>query len=697
MSTNHANIIYRKNQLWLSEAYILANTTGLNAEYMRVAARPRYKQSVRPCEQAQEFLPDTNKAWRWAKVNGVFYYCYDNIPDKAPSMYRSQLPTKHELLELLNDSKKVAQVSSIELYIKGHLNEHYSQYLHCFGDCSKTQQQNLAKACALVDGTVSYIKETSYDLKKNNLFFDLSEVFKKEDYAYIPHNYRCLKNKIKEVMDGTAISEVIWLPRADNKLALKYDDAEVESWVIQLRDMGQNYTNSYIIRKIEEVCNLSEKPVPSTRWIGGIMEKHRTNFLTAQTRFGDKSSHGNMYKGYVPMANALFAGDCWQVDATRFNIIGHKASEDRVGEKKSKTSQYIFFIAVRDVHSGDIIGYDFDYSENRWTYVNALAMAVKETGYLPYELVFDRFPGHNTEEFKNLVSDMEARKVKVTFGHKTTAKQRLERHFGTLQTVFMQDSNYYYGQGIKSRRRYAHRSEQYLTAIRKQAKKDGFDFDAAVQEASTIVEKYRSTALADYSRKYATITKTPKQLHDDCKKPNVTEIDQKQFSYLFGLKKLLPVKHEGLFITEIHKTEFLYRTTDYNIISNYSHVIMCYDLEDLSFCHLYENNNSPLKKYLGIAHEEIRAQGFGPDAQWGKVAKQQAILASLQQARMEDVEYRKAVGDDIVTLLTPGTSSKDEYNNAESTYLNTQVMTVVSNSTGSKSNEDWEAEIRSEY
>ena len=684
MQTLQPNIIIKKGAPWLQQDYLLQQLPDLNDTYLRVKARPVYKESVSKCFQDNDILPDTGKAWRWAKLNGTFYYAYDNIPDKAPACYKSNLPSRAELLNL---TKKTATPAVfLPGDFKAFISDNYTQYLHCYGDCSKQQQQKLATACAVLDYSSQYITATGYDVKKNTLFIDISNTIQEEDLSYIPKNFRRLKEKILKALDGEQVNKLITLPRADNKNASTYNEEEVESWVYHLRDMGQNYTNSFIIRKVWEMCRLNEKPEPSERWIGTIMEKYKMKYLTAGNRFGDKNSLTNSYKGYVPMANALFAGDCWQVDATRFNIIGHKADD--------KSIKYLFIVVIRDVHSGDIVGYDFDYAENRWVYTNALAMAVKTTGYLPWELVLDRFPGHNSEEFTNLIADLRNRKVKVTITSKTTGKQRLERHFGTLQTVFMQDSAFYYGQGIKSRRRYAHRSEAYLAAQRKRATAEGFNYDAAVDEASKIVEKYRHTPLNEYSHKYKSIAKSPAQLHQDCEKPNVRYVEPSTYAYLFGLKKVL--KHNsGLFTTEIFKTQFLYRTTDFKVISNYAEMLVVYDLEDLSFCHLYENSLDPLKKYLGTAQEEIPALGFGPDAQWASVTRQQAIIKHINEERQQELLHRKAVGDDIVTLLTPGYSNKDDYSNAESTYINAQVSAPAM--WKAQDDDGYEADVRDEY
>ncbi|TSE08651.1 transposase family protein, partial [Aquimarina algiphila] len=159
--------------------------------------------------------------------------------------------------------------------------------------------------------------------------------------------------------------------------------------------------------------------------------------------------------------------------------------------KDDKSKGFLFVIAVKDVHSGDILGYSFDYSENRWSVTNALKMAVENTGYLPYEIVADRFPGHNTKEVKALTHNLSLMGVKMTVTHKATGKPHVERGFGTIQSVFMQESKYYYGEGIQSRRASAHRSPEYLKEIRKESRKEGFGLTEAYNESQHIIEAFR--------------------------------------------------------------------------------------------------------------------------------------------------------------------------------------------------------------
>ena len=63
-------------------------------------------------------------------------------------------------------------------------------------------------------------------------------------------------------------------------------------------------------------------------------------------------------------------------------------------------------------------------------------------------------------------------------------------------------SYYDYGEGIKSTRPSAHRTEEYLKLATKQAKAAGFDFEKAIQETHSIVSAYRNTPLCEYRNNF---------------------------------------------------------------------------------------------------------------------------------------------------------------------------------------------------
>jgi hypothetical protein len=665
MQINKADILIRKEKgikvLWLSEAFLLSCCAGLSDTFLRTKARFTYRQSVSPCMRDNSILPDTGTAWRWAKIDGRFYYSYSNIPDKSPANYKSKLPTCNELLELHYKVDKENSLCDIETHVRNVVNDIYKNYLPAYRNCTPIQQNNLAKAASFIEAIVFYIRNNEIDIRKNELFIQLAALVENEDYKYLPKNFRKLKEKILEANTGIAIAEVIKLPRAGNTNAGVFSsDSQLIGMIYQLAGMQQNFSHSFVIRKIQTVCALIGKETPSNRWIGSVLESHNLKFLTAKDRYGSKGRHGAIYSGYIPIEGALFAGDAWQIDGTRFNIIDHKTDDGKA---------FLYVVVVRDVHSGDALGWHFSHSEDHTTVLHALRMAVKETGYLPYEIVCDRFPGHNTEQMINFFEELTQRGIKITVAHKATGKAQQERWFGTLQTVFMQESNYYYGEGVKSRRRFSHRSVEYVSKVRKEAHKEGWDFDKASNHANEIVESYRNTNLSFYSRKHQNIDKSPAQLHAESEKPNVLLLNEAEITYLFGIKKTVSLKNDGLIKTEIFKTEYYFRTKDYSIISKYPKVIMCYDLEDLSHIHLYAPGKKVLSLYLGTAYNNEKAQVFGPNAQFNQLAKQKQIIAEIEEKKAQELsQYRQASGFDA-NLLMAGIAPKGNYESAETGYL----------------------------
>ena len=467
---------------------------------------------------------------------------------------------------MLDQFKKICkskEAGSLETRFKAHLKKVSKQYWEFYTDVNDIQRMALSKACSVLDFILD--EKENYPGTANKIYKDLSPILSDLDLQYIPHNYLKLKEKIT-ILETTdqSIVDIIHLPRVGNNYAEIYNDAEVFSWVMQLRSMPQNYSNEHIIRKVTEMCEMTVKRQPSRRWYGqNIFELPKTKFLTGEKRFGSSSRKSHIYKSYIPAQSALFAGDCWEMDATRVNFIAHEADD--------KTERFLFVVAVRDVHSGDVLGYSFDYAENHVVYLEAMKMAVQNAGYLPYEWITDRFPGHNTPQMTDMFERMEALGVEITFSSNPNQKAGIERWFRTLQSVFFMDSKYFYGEGIKSRADYAHRAPEYLKRIKKEAKKTGWDLQQNIDEASVRIEKYRNTRFSYYSRKHAKVHYSPRQLHELSEKPHVNFVSQSTISMLFDMRKEITIKHDGKIMTEIVNVKFEYviSPANYDIISNY--------------------------------------------------------------------------------------------------------------------------------
>lgn len=663
MNFKYNDIIIRQtNTVWISQRLLLS-VADISDAYLR-RIRSSYKKSVQPCYRHHNILPENGKSWRYGKINNQFYYELKNLPNRSPNFIRDLFGNSQELIKNYNNYINNNQKSNLEYHFNKYQKKVYKDYLSFYLECTTVQQKSLSIACALLEGCIQWIDDQNIDLSKNKVFKDYCELLEKYDIRYLPKNYRKFKEKVIEVIShGTPIVEVISLPRSGNNNALTHIDEEVQSWAIQLRSMGQNYSNDAIIRRVRHLCLLTGKAVPSRRWFGqNIFEKHHTKFITAVTRFGSGERGAYLYEGYIPMKNALFAGDCWHVDATRMNLIAHKTKN---GDKK-----HLFIIAVRDVHSGDVLGYNFDYKEDRWSVISAVKMAVIESGYLPYQIVFDRFPGHNTEEVKRLFAQLEQMGVKVTISHEAKSKARLERWFSTSQSVFMDSSEYYYGEGVKSKRLNAHRSPDYLKEARKKAGKEKFDLHDAWRESQLIVEAYRSTPFSYYSRKYKSINQSPKILHAESDKPHVKFLKDWQISMLFGFKKKKKMSNLGLISTEIQGSTFHYKIEDYNIISRVPEVILSYDLNDLSKVHIFKKNKDKkhLLIHLCVAHSFEEVQTYSPQAEFNRIATEKARIKEINEKRAAELAKHTPVYDEVSHLMGRFTI-KDESETADTIRL----------------------------
>ncbi|MEG0927230.1 transposase [Chryseobacterium sp.] len=625
--------------IWLSERLIV-DACGLDDKYLKVA-RIRYKKTVRPCDlsKAKEFMPDSGKSWRWGKQSGQFYYCLNNIPNKSPKHYRNMLGDTEALLDAYKTACNSKEESSLENRFKKHLKRVSCQYSEFYKDANDIQRAALSKACAVLDFILD--EKEDYPGTANKIYKDLSLILSALDLQYIPHNYLKLKEKIT-VLETTeqSIVDIIHLPRVGNSNAEMYTDPEVFSWVLQMYSDDSTFSQEHIIRKVTQMCELTLKKAPSRRWYGQtIFEDSKTQFLTGLKRYGANSRKSYMHRSYIPMQNALYAGDCWEMDATRVNMIAHKAEDG--------SERYINVVAVRDVHSGDVLGYSFDYSENHVVYLEAMKMAVQNAGYVPYEWVTDRFPGHNTPQMTDLFERLESLGVKMTISTKANDKAKIERWFRTLQSVFYMDSKYFYGEGIQSRAKYAHRSAEYLKRIKKEAKNQGWDLQKNIDETSTHIEKYRHTNFSAYSRKHKNVHQSPAQLHEYSEKPHVSILSESTISMLFGLRKPVTLKNNGQIATEIVGVDFHYMISPayYDIIKNYhgKQVVMTYDLNDLSIAFLWEKNGTLLKS-LCEAELFEKPVGKGPNKDMsaiGKAKERAKVIAELR-----DQELDSMIGED---------------------------------------------------
>ena len=96
--------------VWVSQQLVVERC-GVSEGELRMTARKRYKTALPPSwrEKAggQEFYLGriAGASWRWGRKNGQYYYDVDTIPNRQPTCYRDRLPSKEELIALVDEHR----------------------------------------------------------------------------------------------------------------------------------------------------------------------------------------------------------------------------------------------------------------------------------------------------------------------------------------------------------------------------------------------------------------------------------------------------------------------------------------------------------------------------------------------------------------------------------------------------------------
>lgn len=645
MNVNTGDIINYQANIYLRDEYIIA-TAGVSAGYLRVAKSRANNGS--------------SQSWQNVELHNQTYYKYVDIPAST----RCKMPTRDHLMMLA-----VKYNNDIENVVLAAKEETYKMFVGLYeGD------QDLAVAAALIHEANKYVINHKVAFSKSAFFDELADEIKLLQLKHLPKTWRNVRDKVQEYYNGTKITEVIFAKnKGNNNNAQFANNDTIQSWLMDMMESPKNYSAAFIHRRVSLMGLQESIKTPSERWISDYLASPEVQYLTHQ-RYGSGSRFGQKHRAYTPFKSAVFAGDCWQIDGTRVNIIDHKGTYINKEGKKITGQKFLYIIAVRDVMSGMVLGWEYCYQENADAVINALAMAVRTAGYIPYEFIYDRFPGHQTDEWQSIEMEMRAIGTKMTVAYSADGKPHIERWWSTLQDVFMMESDLYYGQGVKSTRRHAHRGKEYVQSMRNWATKNHFNYDDACQETDKIINAYLNTAFSTYSRKFKTITQSPMELHAACDKPNTYPIADHTWCYLFGLKKGVSVSNL-MIQTQIDNVQYYYGIDDCDVIARYTGVKLtnCFDYEDLSTVHLYDG-----AEYIGSFGEIEPAQQYGPNKDMRAVGKMKSIATKVEEdrkakrAKIKEVEFTEVEIDteaSEVNMMQGGVIPKYSYESAETAFL----------------------------
>jgi hypothetical protein len=503
------------------------------------------------------------------------------------------------------------------------------------GELRERQLKCLARAATVLDEVVEWYETKGLKWKDSSGYDIATKWIAEHQKLYFPLKYLPMnKTRFKEKIDlmvkeNYAGHEVIKLPRADNDHKVKFDDTvkkEILSLVVRQMISGKGWSNQQIIRMVMRRYMMWEEMVPSEATVRRLMNLPKTQAIVNSVRFDDGSKKKQKWRTSTPLARAMFAGDCWEMDGTKVQWDGFEVD----GVRRS-----LYIVACRDVYSGAYLGWSYGLAENSDMYWEALRMAVEITGTLPYELRVDRFS--KTNELETLFEKMQKMGMKYTEGKVSTSKAMMERGFKTLQEVFESQEKMWIGEGIPSGDENSRPTAQYLQGSRKRLKSEGWDWDKAWTTHNELMIRYNSVKFSEYSKRFKSIEQSPMQLYETCEKPDTVKLEIWDKPALFWAEQTREIKNyqlqferrgEGTIIFDLNDVQYAH------IHTHYPKVTVRYDKETLEEVMIFDPKTD---KHLATIKRFEKIQLYGKDAEFGRnqdyQTKRKELQAELKKQR----------------------------------------------------------------
>lgn len=389
MNIQNGDIVIKTFQqtstMWVSERFICNMIgDGMN-EYLRTKGRSNYKLSVSPCHRSKDILPDTGKAWRYARINGQFYYDFDRIPDRKDTRYRSRLGNRDELLHAMDELVAAEQryseqcaIRGVEDYVRARIRNTdilRFRYYEINGVCkyNKDKAKELAEAIAWARS----IKE----LVANGGYKDFGYRTKEDFYK------ACAQILHKKKLEGFAVTtggslrkKLVYFPadeteqydffvsgRYGNDNARKIgkcklvdeETGEIKRFDIHealILKLWMNFGSSAKESKIDlwnryerDIAYLGEKALSYSTFCH-YTNMYNTRLKTYRERHGWKA-FASTFLSYIPTENLRYGNSLWCADGSGTLAYSYL---DRTGKLRSMR---LYIIMVTDVATGKIVGW----------------------------------------------------------------------------------------------------------------------------------------------------------------------------------------------------------------------------------------------------------------------------------------------------------------------------------------------------
>ncbi len=535
-----------REQLWISQRLVVVELN--NSDGLLRKNRTKYKNSVPACDLAKskEFLPDSGKAWRWGKNRHGYYYCYDNIPDRKPTYYRSKLGTEQELKDALN-ALKGRQKDSLKEYAKREMllnalsavkNTDIRYYMY---DADFLFSQQEAKSMAEAVSWCRYLTEKV----KNKQIIDLG-IRKIEDfYTYAAElisarnlkglrtkTAASLRNKLKKFPtdEKEQLDYIISLKEGNSNARIVGKTTMVDMYTGEIVNIDVHgalifcgYMNPGAPQKesmkvlyedfyVPEITDLGFEPI-APRTFTGYISSINNSIKMSKERDGEDYYKKHILT-YIPSkkmeyAHSLIAGD-------GSGLISYKY----INKKGELSSKKLYAMLISDVASRKIIGWSIapqgQSSENPQMTKEAVKMAMKTCDFKTmHEFVSDNhgaFSSDESKDFLNLVFER-THFIEVKNSQANPAELQFRLFKKTLKRFYNFVSSSW-GAGISNKT-----NEDYIDI-------DKFpDYKGAIAQLEQIIDEWNNKKMKD--------GKSPNELFQ-IKHPENKNIDERIIRRVFG-------------------------------------------------------------------------------------------------------------------------------------------------------------------
>lgn len=372
----------------------------------------------------------SNKAiehWRERNIGHRIYInnraCinYDSIP--APT--RAKLPSKEEFIAIYKgqQSDKITETFFRRMenaYLNG-----FVKYRDLYTGQVKFDEVNKYAQKHAVWSIVLELHKQDRKPKLRNIW-EAYNRFYPGHYAYNRMNPAIKKAKTE------GIQALIIYNRKGRRCHLS---PLIDKWILDALSSGKAYSYPYIHGLICELCNQYGYAKPSLTWVKA--RGLELIPLVFEQRYG-KDKNTSTQLPYKSIERAEKPDQQWQIDGWRlpFYMEGFKT---------------LTLFNVMDAHSGRILGYHIDYTENTETILKGLENAVNNTGCLPFEMLADNHTFNKTKEGRNFKETVEKIGTIWTVSENPRYKSLIERSFKIFGNKYCKSQYGYIGEGIKTK------------------------------------------------------------------------------------------------------------------------------------------------------------------------------------------------------------------------------------------------------